>query len=282
MKKVIAFLMITALILTLCGCDKSGTAPNKVSSGSSTSEKEEYEKSITLLYSKADTFNPYTAKTEINRQLCKLLYEPLVKTDDNFEPHNSIAKSVKISKDVCTVVLKDVKFSDGTRLTADDVVYSYKLAKKSKTAYKNKLYAVESVSAKDSSTVVFTLEKRDPYFANVLDFPIIKSLWTSSFVCFAGGLSLLLFALFYYIIDVKGWDKYSLFFTVIGMNSITIYVLQWICNLHHTSNFFFEGLSVKLAAWYAPLGDLVLSIGYVTTCWLLLWVLYKKRIFLKI
>ncbi len=175
MKKVIAFLIVSALVLTLCGCDKSGTVPSESQVDKSTTEKAEYRESINLLYSKADTFNPYTAKTEINRQLCKLLYEPLVKTDNNFKAHNSIAKSVKIAKDVCTVVLKDVKFSDGTRLTADDVVYSYKLAKKSKTSYKNKLYAVESVSAKDNSTVVFILEKRDPYFANVLDFPIIKS-----------------------------------------------------------------------------------------------------------
>ncbi len=175
MKKVIAFLITTALILTLCGCDKNTTATNKKPSDNNDTETAEYKSSITLLYSKADTFNPYIAKTEVNRQLCKLLYEPLVKTDDNFKPHNSIAKSVKISKNICTVVLKDVKFSDGSALNADDVVYSYKLAKKSSTSYKNKLYGVESVSKKDSKTVVFTLEKRDPYFANVLDFPIIKA-----------------------------------------------------------------------------------------------------------
>ncbi|MBQ4119393.1 MAG: hypothetical protein IJD45_03285 [Clostridia bacterium] len=175
MKKVIAFLITAALILTLCGCDKNSMATNKKPSDNNGTETLEYKGSITLLYSKADTFNPYTAKTEVNRQLCKLLYEPLVKTDDDFEPHNCIAKSVKISKDICTVVLKSVKFSDGTKLTADDVVYSYKLAKKSKTSYKNKLYMVESVSVKDSNTVVFTLKKQDPYFANVLDFPVIKS-----------------------------------------------------------------------------------------------------------
>lgn len=175
MKKVIAFLIVTALILTLCGCNKNSAAPNNEPSDNNSSETAEYKNSITLLCSKADTFNPYTAKTEVNRQLCKLLYEPLVKTDDNFKPYNSIAKSVKISKDICTVELKEVDFSDGTQLTADDVVYSYNLAKKSKTSYKNKLYLVESVSAKDSNTVVFTLKKQDRYFANVLDFPIIKS-----------------------------------------------------------------------------------------------------------
>ncbi len=174
MKKIIAFLIMTALLLTLSGCNNKTPTTSKAPSKNNSAQKVEYDKSMTVLYSKADSFNPYTANTDVNRQLCKLLYEPLVKTDDNFKSHNAIAKSVKISKDICTVELKDVKFSDGTRLTADDVVYSYKLAKKSKTSYKNKLYEVESVNAKDSNTVVFTLKKQDRYFANVLDFPIIK------------------------------------------------------------------------------------------------------------
>ena len=57
-------------------------------------------------------------------------------------------------------------------------------------------------------------------------FPIIKILWTSSYVLFAGGWSLLLLALFYWVIDVKGYRRWAFFFVVIGMNAITIYVLQ--------------------------------------------------------
>ena len=174
MKKITAFLM-AVLILILCGCGEEANSNSKTEVTQSQTTKAEYENAITLLYSSADTFNPYDAKTEINRQLCKLLYEPLVKTDDNFKVHYSIAKSVKIDKNVCTVKLKSVQFSDGTALTADDVVYSYKLAKKSATSYKSKLYMVKGIDIADNSTVVFTLKKNDPYFANVLDFPIIKT-----------------------------------------------------------------------------------------------------------
>ncbi len=171
MKKFISVILILVFLFSLCGCKD-----NEITSSEAPVQQVEkgYKNSMMLLYSASDSFNPYDAKTEINRQLCKLLYEPLIKLDDEFKPHNSIASSVKVSKDVCTVKLNDIKFSDGSRLTSDDVIYSYKLAKDSSSSYKYKLYSVESVYAKDSATVVFELKKRDPYFANVLDFPIIK------------------------------------------------------------------------------------------------------------
>ena len=56
------------------------------------------------------------------------------------------------------------------------------------------------------------------------DFPIIKILWTSTFVLVAGGWSLLLLALFYTIIDVLKFRAWAFFFVVIGVNAITIYV----------------------------------------------------------
>ena len=56
------------------------------------------------------------------------------------------------------------------------------------------------------------------------DFPVIKNLWTSTFVLVAGGWSLLLLALFYTIIDVLKLRAWAFFFVVIGVNAITIYV----------------------------------------------------------
>jgi predicted acyltransferase len=57
-----------------------------------------------------------------------------------------------------------------------------------------------------------------------LAFPINKTMWTSSFVLYTGGWSLLLFTLFYWIIDVRGFKVWSMPFVWIGMNSILIYV----------------------------------------------------------
>lgn len=61
-------------------------------------------------------------------------------------------------------------------------------------------------------------------WAHELGFPIIKHLWTSSMVLWAGGWSYLLLAAFYLLIDVIGRRRWAFPFVVIGMNAITIYV----------------------------------------------------------
>ena len=71
--------------------------------------------------------------------------------------------------------------------------------------------------------------------------PINKKLWTPAFVFAAGAYSLGMFALFYYIIDVCQWRRWSYFFKVIGVNSITIYMVQRIVRVSYTSEFFFGG-----------------------------------------
>jgi len=109
-------------------------------------------------------------------------------------------------------------------------------------------------------------------------FPIIKILWTSSFVLFAGGWSLLLLALFYWVIDVLGFKRWAFFFIVIGMNPITVYFLQRFVDFGDIAAFFVDGLSAH-AGLCAPL---VLPFGAVMVRWLLLWFLYRHKIFFKV
>ncbi len=110
-------------------------------------------------------------------------------------------------------------------------------------------------------------------------FPINKNLWTSSFVCFVGGLSLLLFSLFYLIIDVWGYRKWSFFFTIIGMNSITIYMAQRMIRFSYTSEFLFNGV----IGWFPETwASFLSSSAYVAVCWGFLYFLYKQKIFLKV
>lgn len=110
-------------------------------------------------------------------------------------------------------------------------------------------------------------------------FPINKKMWTSSFVLAVGSYSLAMFAIFYYIIDVRKWQKWTLFFRVIGMNSITIYMAQRIFHFGSISNFFLGGLASKLPAQWS---EVLMNAGYITVCWLFLYFLYKKKIFLKV
>lgn len=112
-----------------------------------------------------------------------------------------------------------------------------------------------------------------------LAFPINKNLWSSSFVCFVGGLSMLLFAVFYLIIDVWNLRKWAFFFVVIGMNPITIYLAERIINFDRASKFFFGGFTELFPETWAPFlnGIAITAIG-----WVFLYFLYKKKIFLKV
>jgi predicted acyltransferase len=108
-------------------------------------------------------------------------------------------------------------------------------------------------------------------------FPIIKILWTSSYVLWAGGWSLLLLALFYWVIDVKGYRRWAFFFAVIGMNAITIYFLQWFIDFDGIARFFLDGLAARAGV----LAALILALGGVLVRWLLLWFLYRHKAFFK-
>lgn len=110
-------------------------------------------------------------------------------------------------------------------------------------------------------------------------FPINKYLWSSSFVCFVGGLSLLLFTLFYLVIDIWKFNKWTAFFVVIGMNSITIYMADRIIDFHYTAKFLFGGLIELFPTGWA---ELLGAVAVFSTAWIFLYILYRKKIFLKV
>ena len=111
------------------------------------------------------------------------------------------------------------------------------------------------------------------------DFPINKNLWTSSFVCLVGGLSLLYLSLFYYVIDVLGYKKWAFFFKVIGMNSILIYISGRFINWEYATNGFFQWLGELSPALWAPV---VMSVCYMAVKWAFMYFLYIKKVFLRV
>ncbi|WP_423146603.1 acyltransferase family protein [Rubrolithibacter danxiaensis] len=112
-----------------------------------------------------------------------------------------------------------------------------------------------------------------------LDFPINKNLWTSSFVLHTGGLSLLLLALFYYVIDVLGFKSWAFFFKVIGMNSILIYISGRFIDWEYTTNGFFRWLGQLVGD---PFNAVVMAVCFVFIKWLFLYILYQKKVFLRV
>ena len=108
-------------------------------------------------------------------------------------------------------------------------------------------------------------------------FPIITRLWTSSYTVYSNGWCMLVFALFYWLIDVKGWKRWAFWLTVIGMNPLLIYVVQEVFDFSQASNILFGGI----ANHSGFLKVLILAVGTVLVKWLFLYFLYRQKIFLK-
>ncbi len=164
------------LIIVFCLCIFSGCKDNKNinQSGENNSPvQNQTAESINLLYCSNDTFNPYTLITKVNMELCQLLYDPLITLDNNFEPVYKLAHSSSMDGNVWTIVLKDAVFSDLSIVKGEDVVYSFNLAK-NHSSYASAFNHVSSVSS-EGAKVFFTLSYTDPYFINLLDFPILKA-----------------------------------------------------------------------------------------------------------
>jgi predicted acyltransferase len=112
-----------------------------------------------------------------------------------------------------------------------------------------------------------------------LSFPMIKRVvWSSSYVTFASGCSLLLLALFYWLIDVQGYRRWAFFFVVIGTNAITIYFLQTIIDFKAVAKLFVGGIE----QYAGVLSPLVLPLGVLALKWWLLWFFYKRKVFFKL
>lgn len=103
--------------------------------------------------------------------------------------------------------------------------------------------------------------------------------WTGSFVMLTAGLSMILLAIFYWVIDVKGYRKWAMFFVVIGTNAILAYWLRRssIIDFQSIANFFVLGIATHAGI----LKPLVLTIGFTAIQWLLLYFFYRHKIFLK-
>lgn len=112
-----------------------------------------------------------------------------------------------------------------------------------------------------------------------MHFPVNKHLWSSSFILLTAGMSFIFLGIFYYIIEILGWRRWTFFFEVIGLNSIAIYMVYRFIDFKKTAKMLFEGLySFTDPKWH----DVFNALGALLLVWSLMYFLYKKRIFFKI
>ncbi|MFC5411292.1 acyltransferase family protein [Larkinella bovis] len=111
--------------------------------------------------------------------------------------------------------------------------------------------------------------------------PSIKRIWTPGWVFFSGGWCFLLLAAFYYIIDVRQWRGWAFPLVVIGMNSIAIYCLVHLID-HFIIDTFKTHLGQTVFEQFGPYETLVSGGAALLVFWLLLYWMYKKKLFIRV
>lgn len=128
-----------------------------------------------------------------------------------------------------------------------------------------------------------------------LFFPINKPLWTSSYVLYTAGWTSVVLAVLIWVIDIKSYKKWTSFFVVFGMNPLFIFALSglWVLTLLRIIRIDDrEGNITNGYSWlyhqiFEPLagplnGSLLFALAHVCFFWLIAWILYRKKIFIKV
>lgn len=120
--------------------------------------------------------DPYNCQSMNNRIIFSFLYEPLFVVDLTYQPVAVLAQSYDVSDDGLTTTIhlqQNVRFHDGTKMTAQDVVYSLHCAEGS-DYYGNRLIYLTDISAPSADTIVITTSVAYECLPVLLDMPIIK------------------------------------------------------------------------------------------------------------
>lgn len=127
-----------------------------------------------------------------------------------------------------------------------------------------------------------------------LVFPINKPIWTSSYVVYTAGWAAVFMAVLVWIIDIKGFTKWTPFFVVFGMNPLFIYALAgvWARVLTRLIKITDGDTVVTGYNWlflnvFQPVagdmnGSLLFALSHIVVYWLICYILYKKKIFIKV
>lgn len=173
-KRIIAFVAaITLLVTCFAGCSgQEGNAPN---AAETTTAKKTDDRTFKLSYTQADSLDPFKAATQNNQILADLVFESLFDLTEGYETTTNIATGYAFadSRTLRVDLNPQLKFSNGEKITTEDVLYSTKAAMKS-DAYGNSLEPVSYAEASGNS-VIFHLKYADPYAVNLLTYPIAST-----------------------------------------------------------------------------------------------------------
>lgn len=187
MKRILCLILCMAalLCLTACGNDPGAYIPtgNALDPDDSTTPAvtlpmvdQPQRQDITMVYYPGRSFNPLMSSDYTNRTLIPLIYQGLFTVDRDYNPKPILCRSYTMTQDMRTYVfyLHDATFSDGTRLTAQDVVATLNAAMESEV-YKGRFHYVKEITATPDGGVMVKMAVPYEKLPILLDIPILKA-----------------------------------------------------------------------------------------------------------
>lgn len=183
MKKIAILLTVLMILTAFTGCGSGG---GYIPTGNGLSDEEyvvpetvgeqEESEEFYLAFDTDEGFNPYQATALNNQMVFSLIYQGLFSVDRNYNVEGILCKSYLVTQDLCThtFLLEEAAFSDGSILTAEDVVASLEAAKASQV-YGSRFNLVESITAVDAQTVRIVTDFPYENLPMLLDIPITKA-----------------------------------------------------------------------------------------------------------
>lgn len=169
-KKALALFAGALMSLSLCAC-QSSEGPGE-QSGDKPADKPPL--TFTLPYRPSESFNPFTVTDRLNYDMLALVHDGLVSVGQDFVAHPKVASAFSADGNTIVFTLRDdVRFHDGSKLTAEDVEYSFEQARKS-SRFALTFEKVRAFGANPDGT--FTVELKQPYERAValFTFPVVK------------------------------------------------------------------------------------------------------------
>jgi predicted acyltransferase len=126
-----------------------------------------------------------------------------------------------------------------------------------------------------------------------LDLPMSKHVWSSPYILFSAGIGVLVLAGFYWLIDIRGWQKWAHLFVVFGMNAITAYFLSIVVRIHTVQEWTIETAAGKATLWQAAIdwcgttfgtvgGSWLFTASYIFIWWLVLFWMHRRKLYWRI
>lgn len=180
-KRIITAALFALVFLSLVSCSLSEWFKKELDSGDEQQidtgdSGKDYSVSFTLARYTGETLHPYISKSRTNRDLLTLCYDPLIYVDNKGNAIPVICSEyVMEEKSVLFRLRNDVRFSDGTSLTAADCVYSYDKASSDNSVYKDRFKVITGYEAVSDYEFRIYFNTDSVYNVNLADIPIIKN-----------------------------------------------------------------------------------------------------------